>query len=337
MTWRSGSTSAARSPRRTARVVRAGVRGAARTERCRKSRAHARYHRALQRGALLAAPLCGHLTVAHGVLESTRTAGVLERFDPAAFVQGTGALYLLSKDGGGSASPLMAALTDRVLREATLGRATGRSARPPARRFPRRGGRRLPDRRPPPALQPPRVARHRAAHPAAFLPAGPLGLGGGRGQPRPSGPLPPSSSSAPASTTLASPTTSARSSVTTTSPPRTRRRAAPSTTAAPPRRCAGTGSSVPRRSAPCREYGPAPRHRRQARLAAALALVRRTPRAGRRGGLERRRGRDRQQRSERGSGMTGERRTSRPSSPSSGPGPSASKATSTPPTGGVMT
>jgi hypothetical protein len=145
------------------------------------SRAHARYHRALQRGALLAAPLCGHLTVAHGVLESTRTAGVLERFDPAAFVQGTGALYLLSKDGGGSASPLMAALTDRVLREATLGRATGRSARPPARRFPRRGGRRLPDRRPPPALQPPRVARHRAAHPAAFLPAGPLGLGGGRG------------------------------------------------------------------------------------------------------------------------------------------------------------
>ncbi len=228
------------------------------------SRAHARYHRALQRGALLAAPLCGHLTVAHGVLESTRTAGVLERFDPAAFVQGTGALYLLSKDGGGSASPLMAALTDRVLREATLGRATGRSARPPARRFPRRGGRRLPDRRPPPALQPPRVARHRAAHPAAFLPAGPLGLGGGRGQPRPSGPLPPSSSSAPASTTLASPTTSASSSVTTRSPPRTRRRAAPSTAAAPPRRCAGTGSSVPRRSAPCREYGPAPRHRRQA-------------------------------------------------------------------------
>jgi type IV secretory pathway TraG/TraD family ATPase VirD4 len=55
------------------------------------------------------------------------TAG-LERFDPAAFVQSTGALYLLSKDGGGSASPLVAALTDRVLREATLAaeRAGGR-------------------------------------------------------------------------------------------------------------------------------------------------------------------------------------------------------------------
>ncbi len=52
----------------------------------------------------------------------------LERFDPAAFVQGSGALYLLSKDGGGSASPLVAALTDRVLREATLAaeRAGGR-------------------------------------------------------------------------------------------------------------------------------------------------------------------------------------------------------------------
>jgi len=40
----------------------------------------------------------------------------LEVFDPAAFVTSRQSLYLLSKDGGGSAAPLVAALTDRVLR-----------------------------------------------------------------------------------------------------------------------------------------------------------------------------------------------------------------------------
>jgi len=40
----------------------------------------------------------------------------LDRFDPAAFVCSRQTLYLLSKDGGGSAAPLVAALTDRVLR-----------------------------------------------------------------------------------------------------------------------------------------------------------------------------------------------------------------------------
>jgi len=40
----------------------------------------------------------------------------LDRFDPAAFVRSRQTLYLLFKDGGGSAAPLVAALTDRVLR-----------------------------------------------------------------------------------------------------------------------------------------------------------------------------------------------------------------------------
>ena len=40
------------------------------------------------------------------------------RLDPARFVTGRTTLYLLSKDSGGSAAPLVAALTDRVLRAA---------------------------------------------------------------------------------------------------------------------------------------------------------------------------------------------------------------------------
>ncbi len=40
----------------------------------------------------------------------------LDTFDPEAFVRSRQTLYLLSKDGGGSAAPLVAALTDRVLR-----------------------------------------------------------------------------------------------------------------------------------------------------------------------------------------------------------------------------
>jgi len=40
----------------------------------------------------------------------------LDRFDPDTFATSRQTLYLLSKDGGGSAAPLVAALTDRVLR-----------------------------------------------------------------------------------------------------------------------------------------------------------------------------------------------------------------------------
>jgi type IV secretory pathway TraG/TraD family ATPase VirD4 len=40
----------------------------------------------------------------------------LEEFDAAAFPMSRQSLYLLSKDGGGSAAPLVAALTDRVMR-----------------------------------------------------------------------------------------------------------------------------------------------------------------------------------------------------------------------------
>ena len=40
----------------------------------------------------------------------------LPRLDPDQFVGGQGTLYLLSKDSGGSAAPLVAALTDRVMR-----------------------------------------------------------------------------------------------------------------------------------------------------------------------------------------------------------------------------
>jgi type IV secretory pathway TraG/TraD family ATPase VirD4 len=51
-----------------------------------------------------------------------------ERFDAAAFPTSRQTLFLLSKDGGGSAAPLVAALTDRVMRAATAAaeRAGGR-------------------------------------------------------------------------------------------------------------------------------------------------------------------------------------------------------------------
>ncbi len=42
--------------------------------------------------------------------------GGLEEFDAAAFPTSRQTLYLLSKDGGGSVAPLVAALTDRVMR-----------------------------------------------------------------------------------------------------------------------------------------------------------------------------------------------------------------------------
>ena len=52
----------------------------------------------------------------------------VERFRPASLPTSKQTLYLLSKDGGGSAGPLVAALTDRVMRAATLAaeRAGGR-------------------------------------------------------------------------------------------------------------------------------------------------------------------------------------------------------------------
>ena len=56
------------------------------------------------------------------------TAVRVERFRPAELPTSRQTLYLLSKDGGGSAAPLVAALTDRVMRAATLAaeRAGGR-------------------------------------------------------------------------------------------------------------------------------------------------------------------------------------------------------------------
>ena len=56
------------------------------------------------------------------------TAVRVEQFHPAALPTSKQTLYLLSKDGGGSAAPLVAALTDRVMRAATLAaeRAGGR-------------------------------------------------------------------------------------------------------------------------------------------------------------------------------------------------------------------
>jgi len=48
------------------------------------------------------------------------TAVRVEQFRPAALPSSKQTLYLLSKDGGGSAAPLVAALTDRVMRAATL-------------------------------------------------------------------------------------------------------------------------------------------------------------------------------------------------------------------------
>jgi type IV secretory pathway TraG/TraD family ATPase VirD4 len=48
----------------------------------------------------------------------TPPAGGLPRFDPAAFVRSSDTLYLLSKDGGASAAPFVAAVTDATLRAA---------------------------------------------------------------------------------------------------------------------------------------------------------------------------------------------------------------------------
>lgn len=48
------------------------------------------------------------------------TAVRVEQFRPAELATSKQTLYLLSKDGGGSAAPLVAALTDRVMRAATL-------------------------------------------------------------------------------------------------------------------------------------------------------------------------------------------------------------------------
>ncbi|NHC16209.1 type IV secretory system conjugative DNA transfer family protein [Motilibacter deserti] len=49
---------------------------------------------------------------------TSANADSIEEFDATAFPTSRQTLYLLSKDGGGSAAPLVAALTDRVLREA---------------------------------------------------------------------------------------------------------------------------------------------------------------------------------------------------------------------------
>jgi type IV secretory pathway TraG/TraD family ATPase VirD4 len=49
---------------------------------------------------------------------SSREGRELSEFDPAAFVRTRESLYLLSKDGAGAAAPLVAELTDRVMREA---------------------------------------------------------------------------------------------------------------------------------------------------------------------------------------------------------------------------
>ena len=48
----------------------------------------------------------------------TPSASPVVEFDPAEFVHSREALYLLSKDGAGAAAPLVAALTDRVMRDA---------------------------------------------------------------------------------------------------------------------------------------------------------------------------------------------------------------------------
>ena len=52
--------------------------------------------------------------------DSSRGGSVTEELDAAAIPLSAQSLYLLSKDGAGAAAPLVAALTDRVMREATL-------------------------------------------------------------------------------------------------------------------------------------------------------------------------------------------------------------------------
>jgi type IV secretory pathway TraG/TraD family ATPase VirD4 len=62
------------------------------------------------------------------VEQNPNVPSAIEQFRPAEFPTSRQTLYLLSKDGGGSAAPLVAALTDRVMRAATLAaeRAGGR-------------------------------------------------------------------------------------------------------------------------------------------------------------------------------------------------------------------
>ena len=93
-------------------------------------------------------------------------------FDPAAFAASRDTLYLLTESRS-AAAPLIAALTDCVMRAGrAAGRTSRRKARPADDRGPGRGGQHLPHRRPARAVLPPRIARHGPGHHLAVLPAG---------------------------------------------------------------------------------------------------------------------------------------------------------------------
>lgn len=107
----------------------------------------------------------------------TPQTGIAE-FDPAKFVGSRDTLYLLSKDGGGGASALIAACADAVMRTATTAAERAAWAARPARAVhPRRGRQRLQDQRPPRPVLPPRLPRNHPDHDPAVLPPGPESLG----------------------------------------------------------------------------------------------------------------------------------------------------------------
>ena len=178
----------------------------------------------------------------------TPPASGLDRFDPDAFVRSRQTLYLLSKDGGGSAAPLVAALTDRVLRAAvSAAEADGGRLDPPlvavldeAANICRIGDL-------------PVLYSHlgsRGVIPVTILQSFAQGVGvwgcGGSPARRRCGARPPSNSSGPAWTTRASPRTCPASSASTTCRPRP----TPTVTAGPaaPGPPGGNASSAPRRS-----------------------------------------------------------------------------------------
>lgn len=99
-------------------------------------------------------------------------------FRPSQFVTSTDTLFLLSKDGGGGASALIAACADSVMRAATAqAERAAWTPRPADARDPRRSRQRLQNLGLAGPVLPPRQPGHHPHHHPAVLPPGPEGLG----------------------------------------------------------------------------------------------------------------------------------------------------------------
>ena len=108
----------------------------------------------------------------HHALGHPAARQALPAFDPAAFAASRDTLYLLTESRS-AASPLIAALTDAVMRAGRRqAERAGGTARSADGRGPGRGRQHLPHRGPARAVLPPRLARHGPGHHPAVLPAG---------------------------------------------------------------------------------------------------------------------------------------------------------------------